>query len=265
VPDYFENGDDLVRWVVEVRQTGLSPRNLDDLLSGLGFRLLSGPTYPAITSAEMQNCTTAAEALEVARRIQRAMVGPARVDEDFRLGSVIDLSSDPPTRHAFVEFGSTAPMAALSVAVQVRTPKELSAEDLALLEERQAEKEYQAALERQRARLEPAYRNKNAEKVLEFLAEKQPSGETVNKVYELIEGHPGKRVAFHAKFGVAKTDFERFKDAVHNPRVTGEWARHAYSNPPKTADPMTKAEAEAFVRQLAEKWLDEVRRFGERA
>jgi hypothetical protein len=100
--------------------------------------------------------------------------------------------------------------------------------------------------------------------VLELLADEQPTGDTLYKIYELAEGHVGNRVAFQAKFGISKTEFERFQDAVHNPKVTGSWARHAYSKPLKSFNPMSKAEAEAFVRNLAEKWLDDMRRSGVR-
>jgi hypothetical protein len=86
-----------------------------------------------------------------------------------------------------------------------------------------------------------------------------PSGEIIYKIYELAEGHPHNRRAFHAQFGISADQFNRFKDAVHNPKVSGEWARHAYEDPPKTTNPMSKNEAEHFVRQIATKWLEHVR------
>ncbi len=50
-----------------------------------------------------------------------------------------------------------------------------------------------------------------------------------------------------------------FSDAVHNPVVSGDLARHAYEKDPKTSNPMTIREAETFVMQLAERWLASVR------
>jgi hypothetical protein len=64
---------------------------------------------------------------------------------------------------------------------------------------------------------------------------------------------------FHSQFGIPKADFDRFKDAVHNPVVSGDLARHAYPDSPKTANPMTLQEAESFVRALAKKWLASLR------
>jgi hypothetical protein len=122
------------------------------------------------------------------------------------------------------------------------------------------ERQYQAKLERQRSKLEPAYLNERAAKVLELLAVEKPSAETIYKIYELAEGHPDKRADFHQQLSITREQFNRFRDAVHNPSVTGDWARHAYHDEPRTSNPMTKGEAELFVRQIAAKWLDSIRR-----
>jgi hypothetical protein len=60
---------------------------------------------------------------------------------------------------------------------------------------------------------------------------------------------------FLARFGISEEEFRRFSDTVHNRAVSGNWARHATMRPPKSDQPMTTAEAEAFVRSLADKWL----------
>ena len=71
------------------------------------------------------------------------------------------------------------------------------------------------------------------------------------KIYELVEGHPSRRKEFHERFGISKLEFQRFSDAVHNPVVSGELARHAYEDKPKTDNPMTIAEAKSFVVGIA--------------
>ena len=60
---------------------------------------------------------------------------------------------------------------------------------------------------------------------------------------------------FHKKYGILSDEFKRFKSAVHNPTVTGDWARHAYKELPKIPNPMSKDEAIAFVHHLAKKCL----------
>jgi hypothetical protein len=121
------------------------------------------------------------------------------------------------------------------------------------------EKQYQAKLERQRSMLEPAFFSSRAAKVIELLATDKPSAEIIYKIYELAEGRPENRPDFHQQFGISREQFNRFKDAVHNPSVTGDWARHAYHDTPKTLNPMTKSEAETFVRDIANKWLKTLR------
>jgi hypothetical protein len=141
----------------------------------------------------------------------------------------------------------------------VSPPKGLSSEDLKRWKDEHAERDYQAKLEHQRSRLEPSFRNSKAEKVLQLLSIENPSAEIIYKIYELAEGHPTNRNVFHTQFGISKDQFDRFKDAVHNPTVTGDWARHAYEDPPRTSNPMSKDEAEQFVRNIASEWLKYVR------
>jgi len=96
--------------------------------------------------------------------------------------------------------------------------------------------------------------------VIELLAVNQPTAEAIYKIYELAEGHPNNRADFRQQLDISQEQFNRFRDAVHNPSVTGDWARHAYHCKPKTSNPMTKGEAEAFVRAIAAKWLKSLRR-----
>lgn len=251
------------KWAVEIQKTSLDLRNLTDLLAGLGFRILDGVEYPALTSDEMDDCLTAVDAFEMSKRVRSTFNGPTQIDVDFQLGSVIDYSSDPPKRHAFLEVQTAVmKMTAGNATLTVGPPKGLKDSELEAWHKAQAEREYLAKLERQRALFEPAFRSERASRVLKLLSDEEPSGETIYKIYELAEGHPRHRRAFHQQFGISKEEFERFKDAVHNPAVTGDWARHAYDDHPRSDRPMSKGEAERFVRQIAAKWLDHVRKSG---
>lgn len=251
----------VVRWAVEIQKTTLERRNLEDLLCGLGFRVLEAEHSLVFVSEEMRRLATAAEAFELAKRVRAAMTGPSGVDSEFQLGSVLDFASDPPRRHAFLEIQSVVMrVSSGSATLTVGPPKGLSETELHAWKAKQAEREYQAKLERQRVRLEPAFRSARAEKVLSLLSQDDPSGETLYKIYELAEGHPTKRAAFQAQFGIDPAEFRRFQDAVHNPAVSGDWARHAYLDKPRSDQPMSRAEANQFVRGIAAKWLDSVRK-----
>lgn len=252
-----------MKWAVEIQKTSLERRNLEDLLNGLGFALIDGIQFPAFTSPEIDQCDNAAAVFEKAKQVRAAFTGPAQIDPDFTLGSVIDYSFDPPRRHAFLEVQpGIIKISGENVTLTVSPPKDLSGDELKKWVDEHAERDYQAKLEQQRSRLEPAYRNPKAEKVLELLSIENHSAEIIYKIYELMEGNPNNRDAFHMQFGVSKDQFDRFRDAVHNPRVTGDWARHAFEGPLRTKNPMSKGEAEQFVRQIASEWLKYVRNAG---
>lgn len=249
-----------MRWAVEIQKTGLERRNLSDLLNGLGFNLVAGIAFPALASTEIDECASAAEAFEKAKAVRTAFRGPTQIDPEFSLGSVIDYSSSPPKRHAFLEIDSCVmKMSAGNITITTSPPKGLSLAELERWTADYEEKQYQAKLERQRSKLEPVFFSSRAAKVVELLATDRPSAEIIYKIYELAEGHPDDRTDFHRRFGISREQFNRFKDAVHNPSVTGDWARHAYHDTPKTLDPMTKSAAETFVRDIAAKWLKTLR------
>lgn len=249
-----------MRWAVEIQKTELDDRNLSDLLDGLGFALIDGSPFPAFTSREMEDCATASDVFEIGKRVREAFKGPANIDPHFELGRVVDYSSDPPKRHLFLE-GQSAIVAVSSMkgTLTISPPKGLSEDELKLWEKERAERDYQLRLEGQRQKLEPAYRSTRARKVLELLAAENHRGETLWKIYELMEEHRNNRKAFQKQFGVGDEQFRRFKDAVHNPNVSGDWARHAAADKLNSGNPMSKSEAERFIRDLATKWLAHVR------
>lgn len=250
-----------MRWAIEIQKTGLEKRNLTDLLLGLGFNLVEGVEYPALASPEIDTCLTAADAFELAKAVRAAFKGPALIDPEFSLGSVIDYSTNPPRRHAFLEVDSCVmAMTSGTATITISPPKGLSPTELERWTADYEERQYQAKLESQRSKLEPTYLSERAAKVIELLDVEKPSAETVYKIYEIAEGHPDNRVDFHQQFDIPQEQFNRFRDAVHNPSVTGDWARHAYRGEPRTSNPMTKGEAETFIREIASKWLESVRR-----
>lgn len=249
-----------MKWAVEIKTTKLQRRNLTDLLSGLGYDVLDIASGVAFTSSSLDSLITPAEVWSEAKRLRAAMTGPAEIDPDFTLGAVVDCSTREPKRHYFLEAQSgqltvTGGIATLTVS----PPSGLSEEELAKWKAARAEQEYQAKLESQRSKLEPVFRSNNAAKILELLRREDQTGETLFKVYELVEGHPSNRKSLHARFGIAETEFDRFSDAVHNPAVSGDLARHAYHKRPKTSRPMTFGEAKAFIDRLVRDWFAAIR------
>jgi len=248
-----------MRWAVEIQSTDLEHRNLSDLLAGLGFEAVDASPFPLFTSKIMNACTTASDVFELAKRVRMAMKRTG-TDPEFQLGSVLDFSSNPPRRHAVLEVQSAVHMQFVgSPTLTVWPPCGLAEDELETWRKNQAEREYQLMLNRQRATLEPVFLDDSAGKMHDLLSEVAPTGETLYKIYELAEGHPRNRSLFQSQFGISSEEFRRFQDAVHNPAVTGDWARHAYTDNPRSDRPMSKSEAESFVRRIANQWLQSLR------
>lgn len=250
-----------MRWAVEIQNTSLERRNLSDLLNGVGITLVDGSPFPLFTSSEIDRCSSADKVFEQAKRLREAFAVPPPTDPGFVLGSVIDYSSDPPMPRAFLEVASTVSTQSIdTVTLIVPRPQRLSDEERERWEREQAEAEYQVKLEAQRRRFVPAFRNAKAAKAIKLLDIENPTGTIVRKIYEVMAG---KRInqAFNNKFEIDGTEFKRFKNAVNDPRATGEWATHEVEeHGSKITNAMSREEAVRFIQQLADKWLDHVRR-----
>ncbi|MDZ4102930.1 MAG: hypothetical protein U1E12_14750 [Hydrogenophaga sp.] len=253
-----------MRWAIEIQNTQLDSRNLADLLGGLGCVLALEAPHAAFSSSDIDQCSNAEEAYEIAKRVRDAFVGPAGIDKAFRLGSVIDYSIEPARRHAFLEVqAGMYAMSSIEATLTVGPPQGLTADQLKKWAEERLETEYQAKLDEQLSKLEPAFFSPRAAKVLELLSIRSPTGEILFKIYELMKAGRSNREAFGQQFGISDAEYKRFSEAVHKDSVSGDWARHAHGDPPAMGvDPMSKSEAEAFVRRIARMWLKHVQMCG---
>ncbi len=249
-----------MKWAVEIQKTSLNRRNLIDLLQGLGFEIIEGTNFEAMYAPIFDSLETAAEVWNEGKKVRDSFTGAAAIASEFVLGSVIEYSSNELKRHTFIEVEpARLTISAGPVTVKIGPPSNLSEDELKEWEEKRAEADYQAKLEEQRENLEPVFREPKASKVLKALSEKNHTGETLYKIYEIMEGPPSNRKDFQLQFGISKHEFKRFGDAVHNPVVSGELARHAYEKKTNTNNPMTFQEAENFIQVLAKKWLGSLR------
>lgn len=250
-----------MRWAIQIERTTLDRRNLFDLLDNLGYQPVDVPGLEIVLwSTTLEACKSADEVWEEAKRLRELVSEVTEIDPEFVLGPVLDLSSGVPKRHHFLEVEpGIIKMNGSAVTLTVSPPDDLSAEQLAEWNRRRDEQKYQAILEAQRAKLEPAFREPRAAKLLQLLKRDSHTGESLYKIYELAEGHPSCRKKFHEQFGIPELEFKRFIDAVHNPVVSGELARHAYEDKPKTANPMSIVGAESFVVGIARRWLASLR------
>lgn len=249
-----------MKWAIEIQKTGLEHRNLTDLFHGLGFKLVDGVNFTAMYSPYWDELKSANEVWDEAEKVRAAFTGPATIDSEFALGAVIEFSTAKPKRHVFIELNPIhIELKVESPTVTISPPSILSSEELKEWEDRRSEQEYQSKLERQKRKLEPVFLEPRASKVLELLSKEIQTGETLYKIYEIMEIHPSTRKDFYNEFKIQKDEFARFKDAVHNPLVSGDLARHAYEDAPKSENPMTIKEAQIFIQELAEKWMTAIR------
>lgn len=251
----------MMKWAFQIERTTLDRRNLLDLFNKIGYQLVDVPGLDlAFCSKTFETFINAGEVWEEAKRIRDLLSEVTEIDPEFSLGPIIDLSSGEPKKTHFLEAKSgiivTVGMDAI---LTVSPPDNLSAEQLIENNRRRAEQEYNAKLEIQLSKLEPTFREPRAVKVLQLLKRDSHNGESLYKIYELMEGHPSHRKEFHERFGIPKDEFQRFSDAVHNPVVSGELARHAYEDKPKADNPMTFAEAKSFVLDITKRWLSSLR------
>jgi hypothetical protein len=250
-----------MRWAIEIQKTSLDDRILLDLLKALKINLVQGINFPkAFSSSEIDKCSTAQDAIEIARRLRSALK-TTQLDAEFSLGAVIDYSTTPPCSHQFLEVDSCIINVStfFPVTLTVSPPTNLPPVELEQWIKNQEEQQYQYNLQKELSTLIPASFNPSAKEVVKLLDVESPTGEVLYKIYELMEGHPNNRNKFQTAFNIAKETFKRFGSAVHNPSVTGHWARHAYDQEP-VPNPMTKAEAEEFIRALAKKWFEAIRK-----
>ena len=250
-----------MKWAFQIERTTLDRRNLCDLLDGIGYQPADVPGFDLVFwSKTLEVCTNAGEVWEEAKRLRELVSEVTEIDPELVLGPVLDLSSGEPKRCHFLEVKSGIIVTGrCSAKLIVSAPVSLSPEQLVEWNNRRSEQEYQGRLEAQRAMLEPAFREPRAGKVLKLLKRDAHNGESLYKIYELAEGHPSRRKDFHERFGITEGEFRRFTDAVHNPVVSGELARHAYEDKPKSPNPMSFAEAQSFVFGIAKRWLTSLR------
>jgi hypothetical protein len=177
-----------MRWAIEIQKTSLEDRMLSDLLRALNINLVQGINFPkALSSSEIDTCTTSQNAIEIARNVRSAL---KRIDPEFSLGAVIDFSVDPPTLHQFLEVDSCVINIStfFPATLTVSPAANLSPVELEQWTRNHEQQQYQAKLNDLLSTFIPAFSNPNAEKVLELLSIEPQTAVNLWKIYEYIRG-----------------------------------------------------------------------------
>jgi hypothetical protein len=244
---------------IEITKTSLEDENLSDLLIALGFSLKTEFGLKLIYCTNFDTNLTNNEIWEIGVKLRNTFKEDTKLDTEFALGAIIKFKENGFNRHHFIELQSSEIRTTCgTIEVTVNPPANLTEIELAIWHKKRKRLEYESQLKKQKLMLVPAFFSANANTLLKFLELKSHTGETLYKMYELMEVHPSKRRTFHSDFNISNHDFKRFGDAVHNPEVSGELARHAYKDKTKTLNPMTFSEAQTFIEDLAKSWLKSV-------
>jgi hypothetical protein len=245
-----------MRWRVAISDFPNDPRLLRELLAPLAISLVAendehflvGEPFELEQSAEaVHNIAIHLEtvALEVKR-------GDSAARCSFKTGSVFERASgDSWRKHAFVTLQAGALAIATAVGVvTVGTSSALSEEERRRLEQERKELEFRDLSQRTIPRFVSAVRYPNALQVQQLLhGDLDPL--TLGHIGEIIENDLGGAI----KQLVSKRQWTRFQRSINHPDVFGVNARHIVSNEQPPPNPMSLSEAQAFIRELASKWL----------
>ena len=244
-----------MKYAVEIEKSGLDPRNLVDLLHGTGYQVVNMPHARVLYNPEFDRLKSPSEALTMIHKL-KDIIQNTGIDGEFFLGAVFDYSSEKTAQYISLEEEIIATEGKFNESsLTVLAPSELSKAQKESWKNKHREREYETKLRSQRVRLKAAIKDPRVSRVLTLLSNKSPTGETLYKAYEIMEEHPSKRQQFHSQFNIPVNEFKRFGDTVHNQAVSGELARHAYKEKPKTTNPMTFNEATRFIEELANSWI----------
>ncbi len=107
------------------------------------------------------------------------------------------------------------------------------------------------------ASLNLAGSDKNVDKVLRLLGSGDFGWVNLYRIYEVVAADAGGEHALEKKRWVDPKDLDLFHHTANSPQAAGDSARHGKpaGSPPR--QPMSLSEAQALIRTLAQKWLQE--------
>jgi len=143
-------------------------------------------------------------------------------------------------------------MTALGITVSIRPSATLSEAEQQQARQRQLEEDHRQRAQRLSNRALAAFKNEAATRIQTWLAARaELDTTTMNAVAELIEQDMGPA---RKDLGREK-QFDRFFGSINHQKIFGDQARHATLATAPHPDPMSKAEADIFIRDVAERWF----------
>jgi hypothetical protein len=246
------------RWRIELESTAGVPRLLDDVLRSLDLSIVDEGGKRCLVGQRLEACTDAdavrREASKVARSIAVACEHQPSITLRLNLSStVVEATPSGDRQHRYLRpiVGTIAVTLGGASCIATGTVGTATPEDA----ERIAEQAYQKELRAISVRVRSAFLSEVDAVKVQRLLTWELTPHVMGVISDLIEEGKGNQARFRF---APQPEWLRFDKSICDPDVMGDMARHGNRKrgPPYT--PMSLAEAQAFIRATAERWLEYV-------
>lgn len=246
-----------MKWEVIVERYTGDFRLLSDILASWQLALLEIDGSFVLRSEEFESCTSSGDVWNIAQHAAKTLNAVSDLNEDIdlklELGGVVEYSDDGSKKiHAHIEIKGVSSLALVGhlAIVTNSPPSDMTEEERAEWERRQAEERYQQLLAKTIIRVVPALDDSNVITVMRMLGtDLHPA--TMGNIVSLIQDDMNGDLSGL----VTKAQLTRFERSINHPEVYAEKARHIVSRQEPPPVPMHQEEAETFVKNMVNEWL----------
>jgi hypothetical protein len=245
-----------MRWRVEITEQNGDDRLLRDVLEARSIRLHEEAGKRFLVGDPFEALPTAGEVHALASRVQSIATEIEEAHSDipigFQIGHVLEeLESGERRMHVFGMARGFAMGFGGAASLTVERGLSLSEADRRRIEEEEREAAYKKKRRKATSLLVSALENERASQVQRLLR-KQLTPQTMGHIADLIQDDIGGAM----RDLVSGNQLTRFYRSINHPDVFGEQARHIISGQEPPPKPMSLDEAQAFIRDLAARWLE---------
>lgn len=253
-----------MKWLVEIVDIVADQRLFTDVLTRLNMALHLEDTQTYLIGDAFDLLSTSSEVRKLAERL-RDVLSEGTHDFPsssirFSLGDIYEQEHGGRRRRDITIQPGGAMVSIVAgggpISVSKSDPtKKISEEVQAGLEAEYRECQYQEKLNQVLRGVLPAFQNEHARKVQRYLRQ-EPTPLRLYQIYELIKADLGGEDK-NLDSLVSKTERSRFRLSVNHQDVFGDDSRHAALNTEPPEKPMSLDEAQAFIREMANVWLEQ--------
>ena len=250
-----------MKWLVEIKEAAPDIEVIKLILEGLGITIIDGD-YGSdealfyIYSDEFTDCSDYKLIWKYANRLKDVITTGYRVSTSesvtIGLGNVLELAAENKYRkHIFGSVSVDLPAIIACVEGTVSyADSDLSEEEINAKIQEADRLERRKKANKALHFIGPAVNDEAAYQVIDLLCD-QITPLKMGHIFDLIQNDIGGKMTDIS----SKKDITRFTTSINHPDVFGKESRHMVSNQSPPPKPMSKNEANSFIRNLAEQWL----------